>query len=121
MTAVRPSGGSLITLISRIPLSAMCSVRGIGVAVMVSTSTGRPELLQLLLVPHAEALLLVDDDQAQILELDVLREQPVRADDDVHRAGGDLGHRPCSWSFRLRNRLSSSTFTGYGPALARRC
>ncbi len=44
------------------------------------------ELLQLLLVLDAEALLLVDDDQAQVLELGLGREQPVGADDDVHRA-----------------------------------
>ncbi len=32
---------------------------------------------------HAEALLLVDNDQAQVGEADVLAQQPVRADDDV--------------------------------------
>ena len=44
----------------------MCSVRGIGVAVSVSTSTDCAELLQPLLVRHAEPLLLVHDDQAQV-------------------------------------------------------
>ncbi|EPJ40697.1 putative Transcription-repair-coupling factor [Streptomyces afghaniensis 772] len=44
------------------------------------------ELLQLLLVLDAEALFLVDDDQAQVLELGLRREQAVGADDDVHRA-----------------------------------
>ncbi len=39
---------------------------------------------------HAEALLLVDDDQAQILEHDTLRENAVRTDHHVHRAGGDF-------------------------------
>ena len=38
----------------------------------------------------AEPLLLVDDDQAEIAELHVLLEQPVRADHDVHRAGGEI-------------------------------
>ena len=33
-----------------------------------------------------EALLFVDDQQAQVLELDVLLEQPVGADEHVHRA-----------------------------------
>ena len=46
----------------------------------------RPQLLEPLLVLDAEALLLVDDDQAQVLELHVLRQQPVRADDDVDLA-----------------------------------
>ena len=41
------------------------------------------DLLQPLLVGDAEALLLVDDDQAHVAEGDVLREQPVRADEDV--------------------------------------
>ena len=67
---------------SRSPSSDMCSVRGIGVALIVITSTLWHELLQPLLVLHAEPLLLVDDHQAQIFELDVLREQPVRADRD---------------------------------------
>jgi hypothetical protein len=41
-------------------------------------------------VRDAEALLLVDDEQAEVLELDVLREQAVRADDDVDLAGFGL-------------------------------
>ena len=44
------------------------------------------QLLQLLLVLDAEALLLVDDDQAEVLELHLGREQPVGADDDVDGA-----------------------------------
>ncbi len=44
------------------------------------------ELLELLLVHHAEALLLVDHDQAEILENDILGNQAVRADDDIHAA-----------------------------------
>ena len=45
-------------------------------------------LLDALLVRHAEALLFVDDQQAEILEVHVLRQQPMRADDDVETAGG---------------------------------
>ena len=41
---------------------------------------------QALFVSHAEALLFVDDEQAEILKLHVLREQAVRADDDVNFA-----------------------------------
>ena len=48
------------------------------------------KLLQPLLVAHAEALLLVDDHQPEVGELDVLREQAVRADQDVHLAALDL-------------------------------
>ena len=43
------------------------------------------QLLDLFLVGHAEPLLLVDDEQAQVLELHVLGEHPVSADDDVHK------------------------------------
>ena len=43
-----------------------------------------PQLLDPLLVRHAEALFLVHDEQAQVAEQHVLREQPVRADDHVH-------------------------------------
>ena len=46
----------------------------------------RAELLDALLVRDAEALLLVDDEQAQVLEVDVLREEAVRPDDDVDLA-----------------------------------
>ena len=44
-------------------------------------------LLQLLLMLDAEALLLVDDDKAEVVEADVLGEETVGADDDVHAAG----------------------------------
>ena len=39
----------------------------------------------------AEAVLLVDDDQTELLEPDVAFDQRVRADDEVNRAGFDLG------------------------------
>ncbi len=59
---------------SRRPARAMFSVRGMGVAERVSAST----------------LLLVHNEQAQILELDVLLQKPVRADDYV---GGAVPYR----------------------------
>ena len=43
-------------------------------------------MLHALLVGDAEAVLLVHDQQAEVLELHVLAEQPVRADDDVDGA-----------------------------------
>ena len=43
--------------------------------------------LQPLFLPYAEAVLLVDDDEPEALELHVLSEQLVRADHDVDRAG----------------------------------
>ena len=44
------------------------------------------QLLQLLLVRDAEMLLLVDDQQAEVLELDALAEQRMRADHDIDLA-----------------------------------
>ena len=67
-----------------------------GVADMVSTSTSVSQLLDGLLVLDAEALLLVDDQQAEVLELDALDQQPVGADDAVDLARlqpGDHGPR----------------------------
>ena len=45
------------------------------------------QLLEPLLGRDPEALLLVDDDQAQVAELDVLAEQAMRPDHEVDRAG----------------------------------
>ncbi len=50
------------------------------------------KLLDMLLVGHAEALLLVHDQQAEILELHVLAQQPVRSDHEIALAGGEVGH-----------------------------
>ena len=47
-------------------------------------------MLDFFLVSDAEALFLVDNEQPQIAELDILREQSVRADDDVHFARGKV-------------------------------
>ena len=63
----------------------------------------RAQLLEPLLVGDAEALLLVDDQQAEVLEPHVARQQAVGADDDVELALGQRGHRlaaarPCCGS-----------------------
>ncbi len=49
----------------------------------------RLHLLHRLLVLHTEALFLVDDEEAEVLELHVVREEPVGADDAVDLAGLD--------------------------------
>jgi hypothetical protein len=64
----------------------MWSVRGMGVALRGEHVHGQAQLQELLLVLHAEALLLIDDHQAQIIEPDILRQEPVRADDHVDMA-----------------------------------
>jgi hypothetical protein len=73
--ADRPAiaGGVVMSDMSRRPATAIWSVRGMGVADSVSTSTSS-QLLDALLVGDAEALLLVDDEQAELLEVHVLRE-----------------------------------------------
>ena len=48
----------------------------------------RAQLLELFLVRHAEALFLVDDDQAEVLEAGLLRQDGMGPDHDVHVAGG---------------------------------
>ena len=65
----------------------MFRVRGMGVAEEGQHIHADEVLLQLLLMLDAEALLLVDDDKAEVVEADVLGEETVGADDDVHAAG----------------------------------
>ena len=48
------------------------------------------QLLQPLFVAHSEALLFVNDQQAEIVELHVLRKQPMRADEHIDFAGGEI-------------------------------
>jgi hypothetical protein len=66
LMASRSAGGVVISDRSRRPPSAMFSVRGIGVAVSVSTCTSARSVFRRLLVAHAEAVFLVDDDQARV-------------------------------------------------------
>ena len=51
---------------SRRPDSAICSVRGIGVAVRVSTWTSARSAFSRSLCVDPEVLLLVDDDEAEV-------------------------------------------------------
>ena len=72
-----------MTLMSRIPASDICSVRGIGRGAHRDHVDAQLELAQQLLLLDAEALLLVDDEQAEVLGAHVAAEQPVGADQDV--------------------------------------
>ncbi len=47
-----------------------------------------PQLFEAVLGGDTETLLLVDDEQSEVPEIDVLRQQAMGADDDVHRARG---------------------------------
>ena len=90
-TGWRSSGGVSIVLSSRMPgerhLERARDRRG-GHREHVDV---RPHLLQPLLVRDAEALLLVDDQQAEVREAHIAAEQPVRADHDVDLARRDVG------------------------------
>jgi hypothetical protein len=68
---------------SRSPVIAICSVRGIGVAVSVSMCTSARSCFSRSLCVDPEALFLVDDDEPEILEFGALGEDRMRADDDV--------------------------------------
>ena len=89
----RSFGGVSMIDMSRMPASDMFSVRGIGVARHRQHVDAFSQLLDALLVRDAETLLLVDDEQAEIAEVHVLREQPVRADDDLDLARGEIVER----------------------------
>ena len=67
--AMRSLGGVSMTDMSRRPMSDMCRVRGMGVADMERTSMCGAHLLEALFVADAEALLFVDDEEAEVLEL----------------------------------------------------
>jgi hypothetical protein len=70
-------------LISRTPDKANCRVRGIGVAVKVSTCTSAFNCFNFLFLRDTEMLLLVDDQEAQMSEPDVVGQQRVGADHGV--------------------------------------
>ena len=88
-TASRSTGGVAMIDISRTPDSASCKrARDRRRGQREHMHLGA-QLLELFLVRDAEMLLLVDDDQAEILELDGLAEQRMGADDDVDGAVGE--------------------------------
>jgi hypothetical protein len=65
-------------------------------------------------VPHAEALLLVDDDQPEIAEGDFRRKDRVGADYDVARARGDAAE---SAEVGLRGLEARNRFDSYRGAV----
>ena len=65
-------------------------MRGIGVAVITSTSTASPFFGQRQALMHAEAMLLVDHRQREVAKLHILLEQRMGADEDVRIASGEL-------------------------------
>ncbi len=76
--------------------------------------------LQRLLLAHAEAMLLVDDDQAQPLEAHVIGQQLVRADHDVDGAVVDLLDRGLDLLLRLEARQLDDAHRPVGEAVRQR-
>ena len=62
------------------------------------------QVLHLLLVAHAEALLLVDDHQPQVIGVHIAREKSMRADEHRHAAVGEPRQRPRLLSRRAKAR-----------------
>ena len=81
-----------------------------GVAVITSTSGCTPFCTQAETLHHAEAMLLVDDREAELLELDILFEQRVRADHHMRPVLRPTSFLSCDFS-RLVNEPVSSTVT----------
>ena len=79
-----------------------------------------PELLDLLFVRDAEPLFLVHHEEAEIAELDIFREQPVRAHDDVHFAGGEIRERLLLLGFAPESADHLDADREAGEALAQR-
>ena len=61
-------------------------------------------LLDVLLVRHAEALLLVDDEQAEVLEFDVFLQQLMRADHEIALAAAHVRERLADLPLRAKAR-----------------
>ena len=91
--ASRSAGGVAMMEISRRPLMAICSVRGMGVAVSVSTSTcERSSFSRSLWVTPKRCSSSITS-SPRSLKRTSLRQQPVRADDHVELALGQRRHR----------------------------
>ena len=92
----------------------MCSVRGIGRGRHGQHVHLLAHLLQPLFVTDAEALFFVDDQQAQVGELHVLREHAMRADQHIDLPGFRLSAEFPSAASATRKRLIISIVTGNG-------
>ncbi len=99
-TASRSTGGDAMIDRSRTPVSASCSVRGIGVAVSVSTCTSARSVLSFSLCATPKCCSSSTTSRPRSLNLIVLAEQRMRADDDVDRAVGEARPAPSASSAR---------------------
>ena len=79
------------------------------------------ERLEPFLVLHAEAVLLVHDQQPEVLELHVSREQPMRADHDVDLAAPPVARAPSSAPVPSGTARAPRPSPENPPAAPRRC
>ena len=108
-TGKRLGGGVSMTDMSRTPDSDICSVRGIGVAVSVSTSTCSRRFFRCSLCSTPKRCSSSMTTRPRSLGRDVAREQPVRADEHVDLAVGEAARAPSSCCASVRKRESTST------------
>ena len=110
---VRPGGSSSMTETSRSPYRVSESVRGMGVAVMHQDVRGVPVdqgfVHQAFALQDAEAVLFVDDDEAEFGERDVVFDQRVGADGELRLAGGDALKHGAFFREHFRPLTRSST------------
>ena len=78
----------------------------------------RAQRLQSLLVAHAEAVLLVDDREPELLEAHVALHQAVGADHDVHAPRGEIGHHLVALLLRAEARELLDAHRLVGEAIA---
>ena len=97
---------------SRMPASDMFSVRGIGVAVIVSTSTRLRICLMRSLCATPKRCSSSTTSRPRSRNCDVLRQQAVRADDDLDLAGLADPRASAFCSALVRKRLTMSMRTG---------
>ena len=107
-----PWGGSSMVDMSRMPDRAMFSVRGMGVADRVSTSTCRARSLSRSLWVTPKRCSSSMTSSPRSLKLHVLLQKLVGADQQVHLSRSGFGPESSRTWAAVRNRESTSMFTG---------
>ena len=114
---VRPGGISRSSDLSRSPYTSIAAVRGIGVAVITSTSGSSPLPPEQRALLDTEPVLLVDHRDAEVAELGVAVEQRVRADEDVDLAVLHRGRQPSAFG---GGRAVGEQLDAHGPVAEQR-
>ena len=116
----RRSGGVAMSERSRSAESARFRVRGIGGRGQGQHVHLGPEGLEPFLLAHPEAVLLVDDDEAEPPEAHVVLEQAMRADDDVDPPFAELAGDLLAVAARTEARELLDAHRPFGEAVAER-